>query len=169
MSLFDSFIHGDALTEILLESHHPQALQKLDTADVDALRQQMRAGDSVQGYVIGRVVGSGRGIWVVTQQAILLRDSRRQGAESVALDQVDAFEAVRGRFGHTVRLQAQGRGWSLFGTDRDLARSLHQALQARGIRSSHEDLPALGPMWRHPPAGWVDECLADAKARLQPA
>jgi hypothetical protein len=86
----------------------------------------------------------------------------------MALDQVQSFEAVRGRFGHTVRLSAQGRNWSLFGVDRELARALHLALQTRGVASQFEDQPADSPFWRSSEAA-AQDCLQDARGRLQAA
>lgn len=171
MNFLNSFIHGDALTEILMEGHNPYARFKLETADVDALRQQMRAGDALQGYVVGRIVMSGRGVWAVAGQSVLMRNARHQSVEVIALDQVQGFEAVRGRFGHTVRLSAQGRGWSLYGVDRELARSLHLAFGASGIASVFEDKPALSGVWEARLATGPDaqDCLQDARSRLQPA
>ncbi|MEY2660753.1 MAG: hypothetical protein RLZZ123_1925, partial [Pseudomonadota bacterium] len=62
MTFLNSFIHGDKLTEFLIEGHNPDARQKLSTSDVDALRQQMQTGEALQAYAIGRVVMSGRGV-----------------------------------------------------------------------------------------------------------
>lgn len=171
MNFLNSFIHGEALAEILMEGHNPYARHKLETADVDALRQQMRVGDVLQGYALGRIVMSGRGVWAVTGQSVLLRNARQQGVEAIALDQVEGFEAVRGRFGHTVRLRARGRGWSLYGVDRELARSLHLAFQARGIASAFADQPALSGVWEATLAAGPDaqDCLQDARSRLQAA
>ncbi len=167
MNFLNSFVHGHALAEILMEGHNPYALQKLDTADVDALRQQMQTGEKLQAYAIGRVVMSGRGVWAVTERSVLLRNAQQQGVQTIALDQVQDFEAVRGRFGHTVRLAAQGRRWSLYGVDRELARALHEAFQARGIPSRFEDKPADSPFWRASEA--AQDCLQDARGRLQTA
>ncbi|MEY4651790.1 MAG: hypothetical protein RI884_371 [Pseudomonadota bacterium] len=171
MKFLNSFIHGEALAEILMEGHNPYGRFKLETADIDALRQQMRAGEALQGYVVGRIVMSGRGVWAVTEQSVLLRNASHQGVEAIALDQVEGFEAVRGRFGHTVRLRAQGRGWSLFGVDRELARSMHLAFQARGIASVLEDQAALSGVWEAQLAAGPDaqDCLQDARLRLQAA
>lgn len=166
MNFLNSFIHGDALTEILMEGHNPHALQKLETADVDALRQAMRTGEALLGYAIGRIVMSGRGVWAVTERSVLLRNVRQQGVHVVAIDQVQGFEAVRGRFGHTIRLNAEGRQWSLYGVDRELARSLHVAFQARGISSTFEDKPADSAFWRSTEAD-AQDCLQDARGRLQ--
>lgn len=166
MKFLNSLIHGDALAQILMEGHNPYALQKLETADVDALRQAMQTGEALQAYAVGRIVMSGRGVWAVTERAVLLRDASQQGVQVIALDQVQAFEAERGRFGHTVRLSAQGRRSSLFGVDRELARALHLALQARGIASQFEDKQADSPFWRSSEAA-AQDCLQDARGRLQ--
>ena len=168
MKFLNSLIHGDALAQILMEGHNPYALQKLETADVDALRQAMQTGEALQAYGVGRIVMSGRGVWAVTDRAVLLRNASQQGVQTIALDQVQSFEAVRGRFGHTVRLSAQGRNWSLFGVDRELARALHLAFQARGVASQFEDKQADSPFWRSSEAA-AQDCLQDARGRLQAA
>lgn len=168
MNFLNSIIHGDALTEILIEGHNPHALQKLDTADVDALRQAMRPGEALLGYAIGRIVMSGRGVWAVTERSVLLRNARRQGVQAIAFEQVQGFEAVRGRFGHTVRLNAEGRQSSLYGVDCELARSMHESFRARGIQSRFEDKPADSPFWRSTEAA-AQACLQDARGRLQAA
>ena len=166
MNFLNSLVHGDAVAQILMEGHNPYALQKLETADVDALRQAMHTGEALQAYAVGRIVMSGRGVWALTDRALLLRNASHQGVHAIALDQVQAFEAVRGRFGHTVRLSAQGRQWSLYGVDCELARALHLALQARGVASQFEDKPADSPFWRSSQAA-AQDCLQDARGRLQ--
>jgi hypothetical protein len=166
MNFLNSLVHGDAVAQILMEGHNPYALQKLETADVDALRQAMHTGEALQAYAVGRIVMSGRGVWALTDRALLLRNASHQGVHAIALDQVQAFEAVRGRFGHTVRLSAQGRQWSLYGVDCELARALHLALQARGVASQFEDKPADSPFWRSSEAA-AQDCLQDARGRLQ--
>ncbi len=170
MGLLNSFVYGDSLTQILLEGHNPYALQKLNTADVDALRQQMFSSERLRAYVSGRIVGSGSGVWAVTDQAVLVRNAQRVGVERVLLGEVTGFETERGRFGHAVRLQTAGRGWSLYGVDRDLARSVHEALLAAGVPSRFDDRPAKSRQWQNAaPAGWALDCIEDARRRLSPA
>lgn len=170
MSLLDTFLHGNALTEIFIEGHNPYALQKLPSADLDALRQQMHSTESVQAYAIGRIVGAGRGVWVVTDQAAYLQRGGRHEFERVPLREVRSFEAERGRFGHVVRLHAEDRSWSLFGVDRDLAGHLHQALDSRGLARPFDDRPARTHWWRDSaPEGWAADCLRDLQLRLRPA
>lgn len=168
MNVLNSLIHGDALAQILMEGHNPYALQKLDTADVDALRQAMQTGEALQAYGVGRIVMSGRGVWAVTERAVMLRNASHQGVHVIPLNEVQSFEAERGRFGHTIRLSAQGRNWSLFGVDRELARALHLAFEARGVTSQFEDKQADSPFWRSSEAA-AQDCLQDARGRLQAA
>lgn len=170
VGLLNSFLYGDSLTQILLEGHNPYAQQKLNTADVDALRQQMFSSETLRAYVSGRIVGSGSGVWAVTDQAVLMRNAQLIGVERLALSDVTGFEAERGRFGHAVRLQAGGRRWSLYGVDRDLARSMHEAMLAGGVESRFDDRPAKTQRWQSSaPSGWAHDCIEDARRRLSPA
>lgn len=167
MSLLDSFIHGEDLTEIFIEGHNPYALRKLYTADVDELRQQVKSSEAIQAYVTGRMVGAGRGVWLLTDQAVILRNAMHKGVERIEINEVESFEAVRGRYGHTVRLRAAGRAWSLFGVAGELAGVWDGVLKARGYASDCDPRPAQSPFWRDAaPGGWVQECLSDARQRL---
>lgn len=167
MGFISRFLHNEALAEILFEGHNPYALQKLASADLDALRQKVPSEDGLQAYVIGRIVLGGRGVWALTGQAVLLCDPALRGVQRIDLAEVESFEAVRGRFGHTVRLRAQGRLWSLFGADRDLAGLMHQAFTAAGVTSRFDDRPARSHVWRaSAPEGWARDCVVDARRRL---
>jgi len=170
MSFFNSLVHGPTLSEIFLEGHNPHALQKLETADVDAFRQMMHTSEALQAYVIGRVVGSGRGVWALTDQAILVINAGVQGATSLALADVQKYEAERGRFGHTVRLFLQDGSRSLYGVDRELAGDLHRVFQSRGMASQYDNRPARTHQWQAAPTpDWAQDCLRDAQMRLSPA
>lgn len=83
MGFFSSFIHNEALAEILMEGHHPYAQEKLRAADLDVLRQKMPSTETLQAYVIGRIVGGGRGVWAATDRAVLLLDPRFQAAQRI--------------------------------------------------------------------------------------
>ena len=167
MGFFSSFIHNEALAEILMEGHHPYAQEKLRAADLDVLRQKMPSTETLQAYVIGRIVGGGRGVWAATDRAVLLLDPRFQAAQRIEWAEVESFEAERGRFGHTVRLLAQGRPWSLYGADRELASQMHEAVKARSLPSRFDERQARAIAWREAaPAGWAQDCLLDARRRL---
>ena len=168
MSFLNSFIHGDKLTEFLIEGHNPDARQKLPTDDVDALRQHMQTGEVLRAYVVGRVVMSGRGVWAITEKQVLIRNAARQSLAHIDVSHITRFEAVRGRYGHTVRLLADGREHSLYGVDAELAKSMHRALESLGVSSTFEDKPARGTLWMaySEPQPSADDCLLDAKQRL---
>lgn len=167
MSFLNSLIHGNALSEILLEGHNPSALQKLETADVDALRQQLFTSEALRAFVSGRIVMSGRGVWALTDRALLVYDAALRTVQRLDMAQIESFEAECGRFGHTVRLQANGRRWSLYGVDRDFARGMHEGLTAGGVASRFDDRPARSHVWRDSaPEGWAQDCLEDARRRL---
>ena len=118
-------------------------------------------------YVSGRIVGGGRGVWAVTNESVLLRNARWVGVERLALSDVTGFEAERGRFGHTVRLQTAARRWSLYGVDRDLAGSMHEAILTSGVPCIFDVRPAQSPAWQSPLASaWALDCIEDARGRL---
>jgi hypothetical protein len=168
MSLLDSFIHGNALTEILIEGHNPCARLKLSTEAADALRQHIHAPDTLLAFVAGREVMSGAGIWAVTQGKFLIHHQAAQTVTALDLSQITLFEAVRGKYGHTVRVSAQGKNWAMYGADKDLAENMHQALSARGIRANFEDKPPRGTLWAaySGPLPSPEHCLSDARQRL---
>jgi hypothetical protein len=161
MSFLNSFIHGDKLTEFLIEGHNPDARQKLPTADVDALRQHMQTGEVLRAYVSGRVVMSGRGVWAVTEKQVLIRNATRRSLARIEVAHIEQFEAVRGRYGHTVRLLAQGRQYSMYGVDAALAQGMHQALSSLGVTSTFEDKPPRGTLWAaySGPLPTAEDCL----------
>ena len=166
--MFNSFIHGDKLTEFLIEGHNPDARLKLSTADVDAFRQHMHTGEALRAYVTGRFVMSGPGVWVVTEQHVLIREAAKKSVISLESRLIETFVAVRGRYGHTVRLNAQGLHYSMYGVDAQLALGFHQALLLLGVDSSFEDKPPRSHLWTAyseslPSAG---DCLSDARQRL---
>ncbi len=170
MSLLDTFLHGNALTEIFIEGHNPYALEKLPSRDLDTLRQAMRSTETVQAYVVGRIVGAGRGVWVLTDQALYALPQRRLPVARIPLSEVRHFEAERGRFGHVVRMHTESASWSLFGVDREMAGQMHAAFEARGLADAFDDRPARSFLWRdHAPEGWAADCLRDLQLRLRPA
>ena len=167
MSILNSFIHGNAVTEILFEGHNPYASHLPDPAVLQALRQKMSGGESLRAFVSGRIVLSGAGVWALTDRALLVHDASRGNVQRLELAQVERLEAQRGRYGHTLRLTAGGQGWSLYGVDREMAHALHQALAARGISSQFDDRPAYSDVWRKPEGhGGAQDLFAQARQRL---
>jgi len=168
MSFLNTFVHGEKLTEFLIEGHNPDARLKLSTDDVNALRQHMQTGEAFRAYVSGRIVSSGRGVWAVTEQYVLIRNVVQNSMARISVREIESFEAVRGRYGHTVRLVAQGRQYSMYGTDAELAQGVHHCLRLLEVTSSFEDKPARGTLWTaySGPQPSAQDCLVDAKQRL---
>ena len=168
MSLLDSFIHGDALSQIMIEGHNPHARQKLDMRVAEALRPHIHAPDTLLAYVCGREVQAGAVVWAITRQQLLLVRGAKQAVTRCPLNQIQGVEAVRGKYGHTLRVHTAERTHAIFGVDRDLAHAMHQALSESGVTSTFDNRPSLGTLWAaysgpHPSA---EQCLADARQRL---
>jgi hypothetical protein len=169
MRLLKAITQAHSLIEIFLEGHNPHSLQKLATADVDALRQKMHSSEGLQAYVVGRMVGAGRGVWAVTDQSVLLCNDAIEGVDRLALKEVQRFEAERGRFGHVVRLHTSARTWSLFGVNRELAAEMHRFIQSQGTPSTFDNRVARARQFQESePADWAQDCLHDAQMRLKP-
>lgn len=168
MSLLNSFIHGDALSQILIEGHNPHARQKLDTPMADALRQHIHAPDTLLAYVCGREVMAGDAVWALTRQHLWVARGAKHPVTALALNQIQRFEAVRGKYGHTVRLHGADRTHAMYGVDAEMARAMHQALSEAGVASSFDTRAPLGTLWAaySGPHPGVEQCLTDARQRL---
>jgi hypothetical protein len=111
---------------------------------------------------------AGSAAWALTRQHLLLVQGKPKAVLRLALNQIQSFEAVRGKYGHTVRVHTADRTHAMFGVDRELADTMHQALVEAGVTSTFENLPPLGTLWAtysgpHPS---VEQCLSDARQRL---
>ena len=166
--MLNSLLHGAALTEFLIEGHNPYARQKLNTQAADALRQHIHSPDSLLAYVCGREVMAGAGVFVLTQNKFLVYHGATGTVSAMALKQIGQAQAVRGKYGHTVRVHTENRTYAMYGADKSLAGAMHQALLAQGVASAFEDEAPRGTLWAaysgpHPSA---DDCLLDARQRL---
>jgi len=169
--MLDTLRHGNDLSEILMVGHNPNARQKLSDAATQALRPHIQAPHSLLAYVCGREVMSGAGVIALSEGKVLFYQSATQNVTAVALAQVQQVQALRGKYGHTVRVIAQGHTLALFGVDKALADQLHQALLGAGVQSSFEDKAPLGTLWAAYPSPQTsaNDCLADARQRLMAA
>lgn len=167
MSILNSFIHGNAVTEILFEGHNPYATQALEPSVLEGLRAKLSAGESLRTFVAGRVVLSGAGVWALTDRAVLIHEGSAAQVQRLELAQIDRCEAQRGRYGHTVRLFAGGRAWSLYGVDRELALALHQGLADLGVNGQFDARPAYSDVWRRSPTDpQLQAALSQARQHL---
>ena len=129
MAWLDFFKNGNALSELLIEGQNPYGASLLSQGDVDQLRDQVRPGERVLGYVLGRVVGADRGLWLLTDQHLLI--SERQDAAPVqrlVLTDITAAECVKGKYGYTLRVVSGGQQRSVYGAAAHLAAVFYRAL-----------------------------------------
>ena len=168
MSPLHHLIHGIKLTEFLIEGHNPEARYKLATKDVDFLREHMKTGESLLAFLAGRIVGSGSGIWALTENQFLICNCALQGVVSIGIKDIDHFEAIQGRYGHTVRIFTKCHKYSMYGTDNELCALLHQSLKVFGINSTFEDKPPFSKTWltySSLPFS-TEDCFTDVRMRL---
>ena len=129
MAWLDFLKHGNELAELLIEGQNPYSASLLQAADVAPLQGHLPAADRVTAYVLGRVVGAGRGLWVLTDRHLLMAE---QGAgdpvQVLALDSISQAECQRGKYGYTLRVTAAGRCQSVYGASPALAAAFYQAL-----------------------------------------
>lgn len=166
MNFLNSFKFGNELMEILIEGTNPGAVKLLTAADTDTIRDELALGEKLTAYVVGRVVGSGRGVWVLSDGAVLLRGHGVSKATTrIRLADVTHAECEKGKYGHTLRLEAAGRKFSLYGTAPTLAISFFRIL-ARHVPTLALEIPgSLSPEQ----ALRAVHCFRDASLRTQPA
>jgi hypothetical protein len=165
MNFLNSYKFGNDLTEILIEGTNPYADQLLTVADVDSFRNELAMGEKLAAYVAGRVVGSGRGVWVLSDTSVLLRGHGVSTATTrIRLTDITRAECEKGKYGHTLRLEAAGRKFSLYGTSHTLAVSFFRIL-AKQVPTLGLELP--GPLSPEQALRAV-HCFKDASLRAQP-
>lgn len=166
MNIFNTFKHGNDLVEIFIEGRNPYAKQHLSHADVDALRLRLPSGEPLMAYAIGRVVGAGRGVWAVTDKTLLaFMPGHHPSFQSWALEQLTSFEALKGKYGYTLRAVCHGETISMYGADHSLTLMCQRAVAARNLHSTFtgdETLDATQALQ-------AIELITDAALRSQPA
>lgn len=129
MAWLDFLKNGNELTELLIEGANPYGAQLLKQADVDALRDHLQPTERVLAYVLGRVVQSGRGLWLLTDQHLLVsEDARGRLVHRFALPDITQAECVKGKYGYTLRVTAAGQSRSVYGASRHMAAVFYRAL-----------------------------------------
>ncbi|WP_291011539.1 hypothetical protein [Hydrogenophaga sp.] len=163
MSLSEYLRSHTELIEMLIEGDNPHALAKLSHDDVERLRNQLDREERIRAYVSGRVVGAGRGLWVLTEHSlIVLASGGPVRVRKLSLAALTRVEAERGRYGQTLRVRIDGQTHGLYGCD-----TTYAALAARVLCATHPVALAQTAL--------DDEALADAlhafaelSLRLQP-
>lgn len=132
MAWLDILKNGNELSELLIEGNNPYSARMLAHGDVDQLRSHIKPGERVLGYVLGRVVGAGRGLWLLTDQHVLIsEDDRSTAVHRLALKDIAAAECAKGKYGYTLRVRAGGHQRSVYGAAAHLAAVFYQALSQK--------------------------------------
>jgi hypothetical protein len=165
MAWLDFLKNGNELSELLIEGNNPYGAQLLKQADVDQMRDHIKPDERVLGYVLGRVVLSGRGLWLLTDQNLLISENDSGTlVHHFALKDITEAECVKGKYGYTVRVVAAGQQRSVYGASSHLAAVFYRALSQK-VRCS--------PVYK-PTALDADDVaevvhhFSDAALRLQP-
>eukprot|EP01036_Dinobryon_divergens_P018003 gene18003-24495_t len=74
MAWLDFLKNGNELSELLIEGQNPYSASLLKQTDVDQLRDHVKPQERVLAYVLGRVVLAGRGLWLLTDQQLLISE-----------------------------------------------------------------------------------------------
>ena len=116
MAWLDFLKYGNELAELLIEGDNPYSASLLQASDVAPLLPHFQATDCLQAYVHGRVVGAGRGLWVLSErQLIIAHDTNDRPVQAFALSQISQAQCLRGKYGYTLRVTAASQPFSLYG------------------------------------------------------
>lgn len=150
MKLSEYLRNHNELVAMLIDGDNPHAMRKLPQDDVELLRNQLERDERIRAYVIGRVVGAGRGVWVLTDRSLIALSSVGPvKVRKLALSALQAVEGERGRYGQTLRVRIADKALSLYGCD-----TTYATLAARALSASHPATLAQ--------AALDDEALANA-------
>ena len=129
MAWLDFLKNGNELSELLIEGTNPYGAQLLKNADVDQMRDHIQPTERVLAYVLGRVVLSGRGLWLLTDQQLLVSENDSGSlVHRFALTDVTEAECVKGKYGYTLRVTAAGQQRSVYGASAHMAAVFYRAL-----------------------------------------
>jgi hypothetical protein len=129
MAWLDFLKNGNELSELLIEGTNPYGSQLLKNADVDQMRNHIQPTERVLAYVLGRVVLSGRGLWLLTDQQLLVSENDSGSlVHRFALNDLTEAECVKGKYGYTLRVTVAGQQRSVYGASAHMAAVFYRAL-----------------------------------------
>jgi hypothetical protein len=129
MAWLDFLKNGNELSELLIEGANPYGSNLLKQADVDQLRNHIQPTERVLAYVLGRVVLAGRGLWLLTDQNLLISENDSGTlVHHFALKDITEAECVKGKYGYTLRVTAAGQLRSVYGASAHMAAVFYRAL-----------------------------------------
>lgn len=129
MAWLDFLKNGNELSELLIEGANPYGANLLKQSDVDQMRDHIQPTERVLAYVLGRVVLAGRGLWLLTDQNLLISEHDSGTlVHHFALKDITHAECVKGKYGYTLRVTAAGQLRSVYGASAHLAAVFYRAL-----------------------------------------
>ncbi|PIT76966.1 hypothetical protein [Limnohabitans sp. G3-2] len=165
MAWLDFLKNGNELSELLIEGQNPYGAQLLKQSDVDQLRDHLQPGERVLAYVLGRVVLAGRGLWLLTDQNLLISENDSGTlVHHLALKDITEAQCVKGKYGYTLRVTAAGQQRSVYGASSHLAAVFYRALGQKApctpvLKPTDLDADDVAEVVHH---------FSDAALRLQP-
>ena len=129
MAWLDFLKNGNELSELLIEGANPYGASLLKQADVDQMRDHIQPQERVLAFVLGRVVLAGRGLWLLTDQQLLVSEHGSGNlVHHFALGDITEAECVKGKYGYTLRVTAAGQQRSVYGASAHMAAVFYRAL-----------------------------------------
>ena len=165
MAWLDFLKYGNELSELLIEGQNPYGSQLLKQSDVDQMRDHIQPTERVLAYVLGRVVLAGRGLWLLTDQQLLVSENDTGNVvHHFALKDITEAECVKGKYGYTLRVTVAGQLRSVYGASAHLAAVFYRALGQKVrctpvFKPSALDADDVAEVVHH---------FSDAALRLQP-
>lgn len=165
MAWLDFVKNGNELSELLIEGSNPYGASLLKQTDVDQLRDHLQPDERVLGYVLGRVVLAGRGLWLLTDRNLLISENDTGTlVHHFALQDISHAECVKGKYGYTLRVTAAGQQRSVYGASAHMAAVFYRALGQKApcapvVKPVALDADDVAQVVHH---------FSDAALRLQP-
>ena len=165
MAWLDFLKNGNELSELLIEGQNPYGASLLKQADVDQLRDHVKPQERVLAYVLGRVVLAGRGLWLLTDQQLLISEHDSGNlVHHFALSDITEAECLKGKYGYTLRVTAAGQLRSVYGASAHMAAVFYRSLGQKVcctpvVKPTALDADDVAEVVHH---------FSDAALRLQP-
>jgi hypothetical protein len=166
MAWLDFLKNGNELAELLIEGNNPYGASLLKPSDVAQMAPHIQSGEQVQAYVLGRVTMAGRGLWLLTDQHLLISEQDTgHEVHVVPFSQLSEVECLKGKYGFTLRISAQQQRFSMYGTSAHMAVMFHQKLSQSVecnpiVKAPHLDADDVAQALHH---------FNDAALRLSPS
>lgn len=129
MAWLDFLKNGNELSELLIEGNNPYGARQLAASDVDQIKPHLQPTEHVMAYVLGRVALAGRGLWVLTDQHLLVSTHANDPqVQRFKLSELSNVACVKGKYGYTLRATVAHQQLSVYGTSAHMAAMFYREL-----------------------------------------